>query len=54
MRTSRRLSRHADYVLDWDIPPFQLTYRAVFVGFKHPLQNPDLLEEIPEHQQRVP
>lgn len=47
----RTQPRHPDFVLDWRKPPDQLLYRSVFIGSKHPLRNPNLLEEIPEHQQ---
>lgn len=43
--------RHQDFPLNWRIPPLQLNYRAVFVGSKQPLENPNLLEAIPDYQQ---
>ena len=47
---TRTQPRYPDFVLDWEKPPTQLLYRAVFVGSKHPLRNPNLLKEIPERQ----
>jgi len=44
---------HPEFPLEWDILPIRPAYRAVFVGSKHRLRSLDLLEEIPEHQQRV-
>jgi SAM-dependent methyltransferase len=51
---TRTQPSHPQFPADWDILSIQLAYRAVFVGSKHPLRNPDLLEEIPEHQRPVP
>jgi SAM-dependent methyltransferase len=41
---------HADFPTDWDYPPTQLLYRAVFVGSKVPLALDTLTEEIPRRQ----
>jgi SAM-dependent methyltransferase len=48
---TRAQPRHPDFLLDWDILPIRPSYRAVFVGSKQPIRNPNLLEEVPEHQQ---
>lgn len=42
--------RHQDFPLDWHIPPDQSNYRAIFVGSKRQLRNPNLLVQIPERQ----
>jgi len=41
---------HADFPIDWDYPPTQLLYRAVFVGSKVPLTLDTLTGEIPRRQ----
>jgi SAM-dependent methyltransferase len=41
---------HADFPTDWDYPPTQLLYRAVFVGSKVPLTLHTLTAEIPRQQ----
>lgn len=41
---------HPDFPTDWDYPPTQLLYRAVFVGSKVPLTLDTLTAEIPRQQ----
>ena len=41
---------HADYTLNWIIPGDRKNHRAVFVGSKHPIENPNLLEALPDFQ----
>lgn len=50
---SEKQPRHQDFQLDWVVPPDVLTHRAVFVGSKKPLDNPSLLDSLPDRQEMV-
>lgn len=41
---------HPDFPIDWDLLETRLLYRAVFIGSKTPLDNPELLTELPPQQ----
>lgn len=41
-----------DFQTNWELPETRLGYRAVFVGSKTQLQNPELLAEVPQQQAR--
>jgi SAM-dependent methyltransferase len=43
---------HPDYPTNWDLLDTRLLYRAVFVGSKQPLRQPDLVEVPPPLQPR--
>jgi SAM-dependent methyltransferase len=43
---------HPDFETDWRLPRTQLLYRAVFVGSKVPLDNPQLRDTLPATQDR--
>jgi FkbM family methyltransferase len=45
--------RHPDFEVDWERPAFQLVHRAVFVGSKQPLDNPNILDRLPTHQSHL-
>jgi SAM-dependent methyltransferase len=47
---ARTQPNHTDFPTDWDYPPTQLLYRAVFVGSKAPLTLGTLTAEIPRQQ----
>jgi len=47
---TRTQPRHPDFDLDWAIPLKKLNHRAVFVGSKRPLNNPNLLDHLPDYQ----
>lgn len=40
-----------DFDLDWEIPVKKQNHRAVFVGSKHPIENPLLLTQLPGIQE---
>jgi len=50
---TRTQPRDETFPVDWCAPPEQMNYHAVFVGSKQPLNNPHLLAETPDHQDRV-
>jgi SAM-dependent methyltransferase len=43
---------HLEFPLDWTVPAWQLPTRAVFIGSRHRLDSPRLLDHLPDHQRR--
>lgn len=43
---------YPDYQTNWELPDTRLMYRAVFIGSKEPLNNPNALESPPQTQPR--
>lgn len=43
---------YPDYQTNWELPDTRLMYRAVFIGSKEPLNNPNVLESPPQTQPR--
>jgi len=50
---TRTQPAYSDFETDWDAPAAQLLHRAVFVGSRRRLENPQLHERLPHRQERV-